>query len=146
MKVKKDDLKWSLEVVPSQSKNLEFLPNWIEEIYITMIPGSNIIDTIKFSKNSDLGDFVVIINAEKIRLTGNKESQKKYYSHSGYPGGLKTQTFQNLVEQKPEEIILKAVKGMLPKNKLATKMLAKLKVYKGENHPHTGQAPQLLEI
>ena len=78
---------------------------------------------------------------EKIKL-----NFQKYYSHSGYPGGLKTQTFQNLVEQKPEEIILKAVKGMLPKNKLATKMLAKLKVYKGENHPHTGQAPQPLEI
>ena len=136
---KSDEMVKKWHLVNAENKTLGRLSSKISSILM----GKN---KAQFSKNSDLGDFVVIINAEKIRLTGNKESQKKYYSHTGYPGGLKTQTFQNLVEQKPEEIILKAVKGMLPKNKLATKMLAKLKVYKGENHPHTGQAPQPLEI
>ena len=136
---KSDEMVKKWHLVNAENKTLGRLSSKISSILM----GKN---KAQFSKNSDLGDFVVIINAEKIRLTGNKESQKKYYRHSGYPGGLKTQTFQNLVEQKPEEIILKAVKGMLPKNKLATKMLAKLKVYKGENHPHTGQAPQPLEI
>ena len=136
---KSDEMVKKWHLVNAENKTLGRLSSKISSILM----GKN---KAQFSKNSDLGDFVVIINAEKIRLTGNKESQKKYYRHSGYPGGLKTQTFQNLVEQKPEEIILKAVKGMLPKNKLATKMLAKLKVYKGKNHPHTGQAPQPLEI
>ena len=136
---KSDEMVKKWHLVNAENKTLGRLSSKISSILM----GKN---KAQFSKNSDLGDFVVIINAEKIRLTGNKESQKKYYRHSGYPGGLKTQTFQNLVEQKPEEIILKAVKGMLPKNKLATKMLAKLKVYKGKNHPHIGQAPQPLEI
>ena len=100
----------------------------------------------QYTPHNDLGDYVVVVNAEKIKVTGNKNTQKRYYRHTGYPGGLKSSTFSEIIEKDPVNIILKAVKGMLPKNKLATKMLAKLKVYKGKNHPHTGQAPQPLEI
>ena len=99
----------------------------------------------QYTPNNDLGDFVVIINAEKIKLTGNKEYQKKYFRHSGYPGGLKSTNVQELRKDKPEQIIFKAVKGMLPKNKLADKMISKLKVYKGPTHPHVGQKPEILE-
>ena len=98
-----------------------------------------------YTPHVDDGDNVIIINAEKIKLTGNKESQKKYYKHSGYPGGLKTTTLKELRKDNPEQIIFKAVKGMLPKNKLADKMISKLKVYKGPTHPHVGQKPEILE-
>ena len=108
----------------------------------TILMGKN---KSQYTPNNDLGDFVVIINAEKIKLTGNKEYQKKYFRHSGYPGGLKSTSVQELRKDKPEQIIFKAVKGMLPKNKLANKMISKLKVYKGSNHPHVGQKPKLLE-
>ena len=83
----------------------------------------------QYTSNHDLGDYVVIINAEKIRLTGNKETQKKYYRHTGFPGGLKTRSVADLRQDKPEQIIIKAVKGMLPKNKLSNSMISKLKVY-----------------
>ena len=99
----------------------------------------------RYTSNNDLGDYVVIINAEKIRLTGNKETQKKYYRHTGFPGGLKTKSVADLRQDKPEQIIIKAVKGMLPKNKLSNSMISKLKVYKGSEHPHIGQNPELLE-
>ena len=99
----------------------------------------------QYTSNNDLGDYVVIINAEKIRLTGNKETQKKYYRHTGFPGGLKTRSVADLRQDKPEQIIIKAVKGMLPKNKLSNSMISKLKVYKGSEHPHIGQKPELLE-
>ena len=99
----------------------------------------------QYTSNNDLGDYVVIINAEKIRLTGNKETQKKYYRHTGFPGGLKTRSVADLRQDKPEQIIIKAVKGMLPKNKLSNSMISKLKVYKGSEHPHIGQNPELLE-
>ena len=100
----------------------------------------------KYSPNADLGDFVVVVNAEKIKVTGNKEIQKNYYHHTGYPGGLKTKPFKKMLEDSPEKIILKAVKGMLPKNKLASKTIKKLKVYSGKNHPHIGQQPKELAI
>ena len=100
----------------------------------------------KYSPNADLGDFVVVVNAEKIKVTGNKEIQKNYYHHTGYPGGLKTKPFKKMLEDSPEKIILKAVKGMLPKNKLANKTIKKLKIYSGKNHPHIGQQPKELVI
>jgi len=103
-------------------------------------------DKAQYTPNSDLGDYVVIINAEKIKITGNKDTQKNYYRHTGYPGGLKSTTFLDMIEKKPEEIILKAVQGMLPKNKLSKTMISKLKVYKGENHPHVGQNPIKIEL
>ena len=96
--------------------------------------------------NADLGDFVVVVNAEKVKVTGNKFSQKNYYHHTGYPGGLKTKSFEKMQEDTPEKIIEKAVKGMLPKNKLANQIIKKLKVYSGSVHPHIGQQPKELSI
>ncbi len=94
----------------------------------------------------DTGDFVVVVNAEKIKVTGKKLDQKKYYSHTGYPGGIKEKTLRELMDKKPEEVIRKAVWGMLPKNKLGRKMLKKLKVYAGTEHPHQAQEPVELEL
>jgi len=99
-----------------------------------------------YTPSVDTGDFVVVINAEKIQLTGNKFADKMYHSHSGFPGGLKSITAGKLVEKKPEDLIRKAVKGMLPKNKLARHMLKKLKVYAGPTHPHEAQQPKNLDI
>lgn len=89
----------------------------------------------------DSGDFVVVINAEKIRLTGKKLEQKRYYSHSEYPGGIKEKTLRQLMETNPEEVIRKAVWGMIPKNKLGRQVHKKLKVYRGSHHPHEAQNP-----
>jgi large subunit ribosomal protein L13 len=99
-----------------------------------------------FTPSVDTGDFVIVVNAEKIALTGNKLADKMYYSHSGYPGGIKSINAGKLLEKKPEEIIRKAVKGMLPKNKLARHMLNKLKVYSGPEHPHKAQQPKALGL
>jgi large subunit ribosomal protein L13 len=90
----------------------------------------------------DTGDFVVVINAEKIKVTGKKLEQKMYYSHTGYPGGIKEKTLKELLESKPEEVIKKAVWGMIPKNKLNRAIHKKLKVYAGPHHPHQAQEPQ----
>ena len=100
----------------------------------------------QYTPHNDLGDYVVVVNAEKIRVTGNKDIQKKYYKHTGYPGGLKSSTFSEIIEKNPENAILKAVKGMLPKNKLSSSMISKLKVYEGGNHPHAGQNPIKIEL
>ncbi len=102
-------------------------------------------DKPSFTPHTDGGDFVVVINAEKIRVTGNKFDDKNYYTHSLYPGGLKTKAFKDVIKNKPEYIIEEAVKGMLPKNKLGKKIFKKLKVYKGDNHPHASQEPQIWE-
>jgi large subunit ribosomal protein L13 len=99
-----------------------------------------------FTPHIDTGDFVVVINAEKIAVTGNKRDDKRYYRHSGYPGGLKTRTLDEMLERKPEDVIRLAVRGMLPKTRLGRKQLTKLKVYAGPEHPHQAQQPQLLEI
>ncbi len=99
-----------------------------------------------FAPSVDTGDFVIVVNADKIALTGNKLSDKIYYSHSGYPGGIKSITAGKLMEKKAEEVIWKAVKGMLPKNKLASQMLKKLKVYAGGSHPHKAQQPKPLQV
>jgi len=96
----------------------------------------------KFVNFMDSGDFVIVINAEKVNITGRKIEQKKYYSHSGYPGGLKEKTLKELLEKKPEEVIRKAVWGMIPKNKLGRAVCKKLKVYSGPHHPHEAQKPK----
>ena len=98
-----------------------------------------------FTPNADTGDFIIVINAEKIRLTGKKVTDKIYYHHSGYVGGIKAQSAKELLEKKPELIIEKAVWGMLPKNKLGRMMIKKLKVYRGAEHPHRAQVPELLQ-
>jgi large subunit ribosomal protein L13 len=100
----------------------------------------------EYTPHVDTGDFVVVINAEKIAVTGNKLADKRYYRHSGYPGGLKSRTLQDMLERQPEEVIRRAVRGMMPRNRLARKQLTKLKVYAGPDHPHAAQKPQPLEI
>ncbi|MDO8578512.1 MAG: 50S ribosomal protein L13 [Dehalococcoidales bacterium] len=92
-----------------------------------------------FNRNMDVGDYVVVINAERIRVTGNKAKQKEYHTHSGYPGGFKTTTLENVLATHPERIIEHAVKGMLPKNRLEDRMMVRLKVIVGETHPYGGQ-------
>ncbi|MBW2519069.1 MAG: 50S ribosomal protein L13 [Deltaproteobacteria bacterium] len=99
-----------------------------------------------FTPSVDTGDFVIVLNADKIRLTGNKWSRKLYYRHSGYPGGLSSVSAEKLLEKEPEELIKKAVKGMLPKNRLGRQMFKKLKVYSGNDHPHQAQQPKELQI
>ncbi|MBT8356611.1 MAG: 50S ribosomal protein L13 [Desulfobacterales bacterium] len=98
-----------------------------------------------FTPHVDTGDWVVVINADKIVLTGKKMEKKNYYRHSGYIGGLKTTTAKELIEKKPEDLIRFAVKGMLPKNRLGRKLFKKLKVYAGEKHPHQAQMPEIME-
>ena len=99
-----------------------------------------------FTPHIDTGDFVVVINAEKIAVTGKKRDDKRYYRHSGYPGGLKTRTLEEMLERKPEDVIRLAVRGMVPKTRLGRKQLTKLKVYAGPEHPHDAQKPSELEI
>ncbi|MFG1941729.1 50S ribosomal protein L13 [Nonomuraea sp. NPDC048826] len=99
-----------------------------------------------FANHVDTGDFVIIINADKIALSGNKLEQKKAYRHSGYPGGLRSVTYGELMEKRPDKAVEKAVKGMLPKNSLGRKMIKKLKVYAGSEHPHQAQRPVPFEI
>jgi large subunit ribosomal protein L13 len=97
-----------------------------------------------YTPHVDTGDFVVVVNAEKIRVTGNKLDQKRYYRHSGYPGGLRSRTLREQLDRQPAEVIRKAVKGMLPRNRLANRQITKLKVYAGPDHPHEAQNPKPL--
>jgi large subunit ribosomal protein L13 len=99
-----------------------------------------------YAPHLDMGDHVIVINAEKIVLTANKADQKMVYRHSGYPGGLKARTFADAQARKPEEAVRRAIRGMLPKNRLGRQMLSKLKVYAGPNHPHSAQLPEALDI
>ena len=99
-----------------------------------------------FTPHADTGDFLVVVNAEKVRLTGRKMEQKRYYRYSGYIGGLKEKTAHRQLATKPEDVIRQAVKGMLPKNSLGRRQLKKLKIYAGPKHPHTAQQPQALEL
>ena len=99
-----------------------------------------------FTPNSDTGDFIIVVNAEKVKLTGKKLDNKMYYRHSGYPGALKAETAKERLRKKPEEVIIDAVWGMLPKGRLGRAILKKLKVYKGSEHPHKAQKPEILSI
>lgn len=99
----------------------------------------------EYTPHVDTGDFVVVINAEKIAVTGNKRAEKRYYRHSGYPGGLKSRTLEEMLQRRPEEVIRIAVKGMMPRNRLARKQITKLKVYAGADHPHVAQKPEPME-
>ena len=100
----------------------------------------------EFTPHVDTGDYIVVINAEKVRVTGNKGSDKIYYSHTGFPGGIKSISFDKLIEKAPERTIQSAVKGMLPRGPLGRAMFKKLKVYAGQEHPHTAQQPKELAI
>ena len=126
-------------VVDAEGQNLGRLATRIAD----MLRGKN---KPQFTPHVDTGDFVVVVNAEKIAVTGNKLDEKIYYRHSGYPGGLKQRTLREQLDRRPTEVLRTAVKGMLPKNKLAARQLTKLKIYAGPEHPHTAQAPEPLEF
>ena len=100
----------------------------------------------EYTPHCDVGDFVIVVNAERIAVTGDKLQKKLYRRHSGYPGGLRTRTLAQMLERRPEEVIRLAVKGMLPRNRLARQQLRKLKVYAGPEHPHAAQKPQPMEV
>jgi large subunit ribosomal protein L13 len=100
----------------------------------------------EYTPHVDTGDFVIVVNAEKVRVTGDKRNAKLYHRHSGYPGGLRSRTFAEMLERRPEEVIRLAVRGMLPRNRLARRQLGKLKVYAGPDHPHAAQRPTELEL
>ena len=100
----------------------------------------------EFTPHCDVGDFVIVINAEKVGVTGKKREEKLYHRHSGYPGGLRSRTLEEMLDRQPEEVIRKAVKGMLPRTRLGRAQLRKLKVYAGPDHPHVAQQPEPLEM
>ena len=131
-------------------KNTEVVRDWVVFDAADKVLGrfaTKIADKLRgkdkptFTPHVDGGDFVVVINADKVKVTGNKADQKKYYKHSLYPGGLKEKSFKEVLGSTPERIIENAVKGMLPKNKLGKSMIKKLKVYSGSEHPHESQKP-----
>jgi len=101
---------------------------------------------VEYTPHVDTGDFVVVINAEKVHVTGNKRADKRYYRHTGYPGGLRSRTFEEMLARRPEEIIRIAVKGMMPRNRLARRQITKLKIYAGPEHPHAAQNPKQIEL
>ena len=100
----------------------------------------------QYTPHVDSGDFVIVVNAEKIQVTGNKLDQKRYYRHSGYPGGLRSRTLREQLDRQPAEVLRKAVKGMLPRNRLSRAQITKLKIYAGPEHPHAAQAPEPLPL
>ena len=100
----------------------------------------------EYTPHVDTGDYIVVVNAEKVRVTGNKTTDKVYHHHTGYPGGIKSITFDKLIDKAPERVIEKAVKGMMPKNKLSRSMMSKLKIYAGNEHPHSAHQPMPLDI
>ena len=126
-------------IVDAEDKTLGRLASSIAQI----LRGKN---KVNFSPNLDMSDFIIVINADKVVLTGNKQNTKEYWRHTGYPGGQKTVSFKKMLEQKPDQVIRSAVKGMLPHNKLGRKLLNHLKVYSGSSHPHGAQLPRELSI
>jgi large subunit ribosomal protein L13 len=100
----------------------------------------------QFTPHSDTGDFIIVINADKVKLTGKKLDNKVYYSHSGYPGGIKAETARERLDKKPEKILFSAVWGMIPKGRLGRAIIKKLKIYKGSEHPHEAQKPEILSV
>jgi large subunit ribosomal protein L13 len=132
---KKGDIKQTWWLVDAEGKVLGRLATAVA----TLLRGK---DKPQFVPFLDMGDFVVVINAAKVTVTGRKAAQKEYYSHSQYPGGLRTDVLQDLLAKKPEEVIKRAVWGMIPKNKLGRAVYKKLKVYRGAEHPHQAQSPR----
>lgn len=136
---KKTEIKKNWYLVDAEGKILGRLASKIAQ----MLSGKN---KPIYTPHLDTGDFVVVINAKKVKVTGNKEKKKIYYHYSGYPGGMKEIVYEKLLEKKPALIIQKAVKGMLPKSKLGRKMFKKLKVYAGSEHRHQAQNPEKIEL
>lgn len=136
---KKEEIQRSWHVVDANGKTLGRLAS----VVASVLKGKT---KPVYTKHVDTGDFVIVVNADKIHLTGRKLDQKMYYSHSGYPGGLKSITAGKLLKTKPEDVVKKAVQGMLPKTRLGEQMLSKLKVYAGEKHPHSAQQPVEMKL
>ncbi len=136
---KKEDIKRSWHVVDANGKTLGRLAT----VVASVLKGKN---KPIYTTHVDTGDFVIVVNADKVHLTGRKLEQKTYYSHSGYPGGLKSVTAGTLMKSNPEEVVKMAVEGMLPKTRLGKQMLSKLKVYAGEQHPHAAQQPVEMKV
>ncbi len=136
---KKTEIKKNWYLVDAEGKILGRLASKIAQV----LSGKN---KPIYTPHLDTGDFVVVINAKKVKVTGNKEKKKIYYHYSGYPGGMKEIVYEKLLEKKPAVIIQKAVKGMLPKSKLGRKMIKKLKVYAGTEHRHHAQNPQKIDL
>ena len=137
--VKSNEIVRDWYVVDAKDKTLGRLASSVAQI----LRGKN---KVNFSPNLDMSDFIIVINAEKIILTGNKENTKEYWRHTGYPGGQKTVSYKQMIDERPDQVIMSAVKGMLPHNKLGRKLLKHLKVYSGSNHPHKAQSPKKLSI
>ena len=138
-RIKPQEVERKWWVVDAKGKTLGRLASEIAKI----IRGKH---KVYYQPDVDCGDFVIVVNAEKVRVTGKKLIQKVYYRHSGYPGGLKERTLKWMLENKPEEVIRLAVKRMLPKNRLGHRMVKRLKVYAGPDHPHQAQKPEVLEV
>jgi large subunit ribosomal protein L13 len=136
---KKDDIEKTWWLVNADGKVLGRLATRVAEL----LRGKN---KVQFTSHLDTGDFVVVINAEKVKVTGRKLDQKAYFTHSQYPGGLKEERLKDLLERKPEEVIKRAVWGMIPKGKLGRSVYQKLKVYRGPNHPHEAQNPREYQV
>ena len=136
---KRTDIEESWIIIDATGKTLGRFASKIADI----LSGKN---KPEYTPNADLGDYVIVINAGEINVTGKKLDQKVYYRHSGYPGGIKSKPLRKVMEETPTEAIKSAVKGMLPKSKLGRQMLTKLKVYSDENHPHSAQKPIILEL
>ena len=136
---KRTDIEESWIIIDAKGKTLGRFASKIADI----LSGKN---KPEYTPNADLGDYVIVINAGEINVTGKKLDQKMYYRHSGYPGGIKSKPLRKVVEETPSEAIKSAVKGMLPKSKLGRQMLTKLKIYSDENHPHLAQKPIILEL
>jgi large subunit ribosomal protein L13 len=100
----------------------------------------------EYTPHCDVGDFVIVVNAEKVSVTGKKRQEKRYYRHSGFPGGLRSRTFEEMIARRPEEVLRLAVKGMLPRTRLGRQQLRKLKIYAGPEHPHQAQQPAPMEV
>ena len=139
LSVKLNDVKRDWFIVDAEGQTLGRLASKVSQL----IRGKN---KPNFTPHMDMGDFVVIINAEKILVTGNKEEGKKYWHHTGFPGGQKESSLKRMRSEHPERIISNAVKGMLPHNRLGRKLNKHLKVYIGENHPHAAQSPKTIEL
>ena len=136
---KKSDIKESWILVDAEHKTLGRLASSLA----SRLSGKH---KPEYTPNADLGDYIVVVNAGKIIVTGNKLDQKKYYNHSGYPGGIKSKSLNEVLKSSAEDAIRMAVKGMLPKNKIGKKMLTKLKIYKDAEHPHQAQNPRVVDI
>ena len=137
--IKSNEIVRDWYIVDAKDKTLGRLASSIAQI----LRGKN---KVNFSPNLDMSDFIIVINAEKVILTGNKKNTKEYWRHTGYPGGQKTVSYKKMLDEKSDQIIRTAVKGMLPHNKLGRKLLNHLKVYSGTVHPHKAQSPKELSI